>query len=324
MAQRNSAPQYVGTAEEAKEAVEGLVLDLKEKLEPECGLRPTEIVMGGSLGHGTALPWKFDADIVIYSEDIETQEVEKSGYDRWLGKIHHFMQKDEDISECYQLQNITAHGLQFIYEGVDMNLLLSPYWVRPGDYFKYLSTISPALRFRFSASAAKWQVQFFKQQSSQSKDLCRDLIKRAKAWRDHTWPRGSGGTGRPSSYLVSLLVAKAFENSQKKMGVFSTMNPDTLALRTTEELKNMLLNHKTLDVYWEHYYSLGHYRSVVPSSVPRIIDPANPSNNLYDTGIGYYCANEKSCDFEQGDGDWTAFKKKIHTVDLTKPMEHWL
>ena len=77
-------------------------------------------------------------------------------------------------------------------------------------------------------------------------------------------------------------------------------------------------------VYWEHYYSLGHYRSVVPSSVPRIIDPANPSNNLYDTGIGYYCANEKSCDFEQGDGDWTAFKKKIHTVDLTKPMEHWL
>jgi hypothetical protein len=80
--------------------------------------------------------------------DIETQEVEKSGYDRWLGKIHHFMQKDEDISECYQLQNITAHGLQFIYEGVDMNLLLSPYWVRPGDYFKYLSTISPALRFR--------------------------------------------------------------------------------------------------------------------------------------------------------------------------------
>lgn len=80
----------------------------------------------------------------------------------------------------------------------------------------------------------------------------------------------------------------------------------------------------TYSVYWEHYYSLGHYGSVVPSHVPRIIDPANPSNNLYDTGIGYYCANEKSCDFEQGDGDWTAFKKTIHTVDLTKPMEHWI
>ena len=29
--------------------------------------------MGGSLGHGTALPWKFDADIVIYSEGIYVQ-----------------------------------------------------------------------------------------------------------------------------------------------------------------------------------------------------------------------------------------------------------
>lgn len=42
----------------------------QEKLHAECGLRPTEIVMSGSLGHGTALPWKFDADIVIYSEGV--------------------------------------------------------------------------------------------------------------------------------------------------------------------------------------------------------------------------------------------------------------
>ena len=43
---------------------------LQEKLEAECGLRPTTVVLGGSLGHGTALPWKFDADIVIYSEGV--------------------------------------------------------------------------------------------------------------------------------------------------------------------------------------------------------------------------------------------------------------
>lgn len=44
----------------------------QEKLHTECSLRPTEIVVGGSLGHGTALPWKFDADIVIYSEGVHT------------------------------------------------------------------------------------------------------------------------------------------------------------------------------------------------------------------------------------------------------------
>ena len=46
------------------------VCQSQEKLHTECGLRPTEIVVGGSLGHGTALPWKFDADIVIYSEGM--------------------------------------------------------------------------------------------------------------------------------------------------------------------------------------------------------------------------------------------------------------
>lgn len=82
------------------------------------------------------------------STDITAKEVEKKGYEKWMGKIHRLMQKDRDISESYQLQNMTAHSLQFIYEGVDMNLLLSPYWTCPADYFKYLSSISPALRFR--------------------------------------------------------------------------------------------------------------------------------------------------------------------------------
>ena len=84
----------------------------------------------------------------IYLTDIHTKEVEKNGYDKWLGKIHQFLQKDPEIAPCYQLQNITAHGLQFIYEGVDMNLLLSPHWTRPGDFFKSLSSVSSALQFR--------------------------------------------------------------------------------------------------------------------------------------------------------------------------------
>lgn len=84
----------------------------------------------------------------VYLTDIHTKEVEKNGYDKWLGKIHQFLQKDPEIAPCYQLQNITAHGLQFIYEGVDMNLLLSPHWTRPGDFFKSLSSVSSALQFR--------------------------------------------------------------------------------------------------------------------------------------------------------------------------------
>ena len=77
-------------------------------------------------------------------------------------------------------------------------------------------------------------------------------------------------------------------------------------------------------IYWEQYYSLRQYPTLVPTHPPRILDPANPSNNLYLTGIGGYSAHERVSEYEPGDGDWSAFKKNIHTLDLNKPVQHWL
>ena len=77
-------------------------------------------------------------------------------------------------------------------------------------------------------------------------------------------------------------------------------------------------------IYWEQYYSLRQYPSLVPTHPPRILDPANPSNNLYHTGIVGYSAHERVSAYEPGDGDWTAFKKNIYTLDLNKPVQHWL
>ena len=65
----------------------------------------------------------------------------------------------------------------------------------------------------------------------QKKDYRREFIKRAKAWRDKVWLRTTNGRGRPSSYLMSLLVIRAFEEAQKRLGVFSSLSPDTLALQ---------------------------------------------------------------------------------------------
>ncbi|MCG8621465.1 MAG: hypothetical protein MJE68_05610 [Proteobacteria bacterium] len=43
----------------------------------------------------------------------------------------------------------------------------------------------------------------------------KDFSKRAKKWRNDTWPKDSyyGGEGRPSSYLMSLLVVLAYEEA---------------------------------------------------------------------------------------------------------------
>ena len=39
----------------------------------------------------------------------------------------------------------------------------------------------------------------------------KEYIRRAKAWRNKMWPKEQGGAGKPSSYLMSLLVLKAYE-----------------------------------------------------------------------------------------------------------------
>ena len=39
----------------------------------------------------------------------------------------------------------------------------------------------------------------------------KEYIRRAKAWRNKMWPIEQGGAGKPSSYLMSLLVLRAYE-----------------------------------------------------------------------------------------------------------------
>ena len=39
----------------------------------------------------------------------------------------------------------------------------------------------------------------------------KEYIRKAKAWRNKMWPIETGGAGKPSSYLMSLLVLRAYE-----------------------------------------------------------------------------------------------------------------
>ena len=58
-------------------------------------------------------------------------------------------------------------------------------------------------------------------------------------------------------------------------------------------------------IYWVDYYKPGDYPDLFPARLPRIVDPANPANNLHNTGIiGGSTYTSHSC-YEQGDGNWT-------------------
>ena len=51
-------------------------------------------------------------------------------------------------------------------------------------------------------------------------------------------------------------------------------------------------------------------------SGPYIIDPANPFNNVYVTGIGKYKGGRPESSYEPGDGNWTKFVELIDTLQL--------
>lgn len=76
-------------------------------------------------------------------------------------------------------------------------------------------------------------------------------------------------------------------------------------------------------LYWEQCYSLRQYPSLVPPRPPRILDPANPANNLYLTGISGGGPYERTSDYGPGDGDWSALTMHIHSLNLIKPVEYW-
>ncbi len=53
---------------------------------------------------------------------------------------------------------------------------------------------------------------------------------------------------------------------------------------------------------------------------PCILDPVNPFNNVYYTGITSYQANSRTSRYDEGDGNWTEFVKDIDTLDLARPV----
>lgn len=252
----------------------------------------SEIVKGGSLGHGTAVPGHYDIDLVIYSRDIMPGDVHQNGFCEWVARLQQF------ISGTLRIPSHTpgyrGRSVQFTYRykdiiTLDVDLLVSPFWESPLALYRFLHGITEPNREMFTVCASKWQVQFFKENVD---NLAKEYIRRAKSWRNSVWR--SSQIGKPSSYLISLLVVEAYERAVK----FSF---DTSPESVKRQLTSFVVNYQCICVYWEKYYRLSHYYRVPP--IPCVIDPANPFNNVWQSGIN---------------GDCSSLTRSIKTIDLSR------
>lgn len=289
------------THDEAHRAVDELVTLLEQRFQFSDGSRINEIIKAGSLGHGTPVFGDFDVDLVIYSNGVKTDVIERSGFRHYLVQLDTFLKENLGPGSYVQTekdkQALTRwRSVQFSYKGkVDVDLLVSPNWKDQFQFYQFLkTTANPS---KYTVFAAKWQVQFFKHRPPEVKEY----IRKAKAWRNKMWPVETGGAGKPSSYLISLLVLKAYETGGSS--------------RINETLKTIVQG--SPDIYWEEYYQRRNYPQMIPSR-PRIIDPANPANNVWISGFKTFQPNEKIYDYEPGDGNAYPLRQKIHTIDLSQ------
>ena len=70
-------------------------------------------------------------------------------------------------------------------------------------------------------------------------------------------------------------------------------------------------------IYWEEYYQRRDYPQYIPSR-PRIIDPANPMNNVWTTGFRHFQPHERIYDYRPGDGNAYPLRLNIRTIDLSQ------
>ena len=61
------------------------------------------------------------------------------------------------------------------------------------------------------------------------------------------------------------------------------------------------------------------YPSLIPGP-PRVIDPANPANNVWKSGVKFVARGERQSNHDMGDGNTAILVRNIHTIDLENPL----
>lgn len=221
----------------------------------------------------------------------------------WLSQLKQCVEQLPKVRIQERNENATQYSVEFSYAigktSIDVDLLVSPDWDEPCDFYDFLrDKVKKKDRMHYSVCVAKWQQSFLRERTQ----IVKEYICRAKAWRNKVW--GKDPKGKPKSYLMSLLVLKAYQCAQ----IRRRDNAQEKAERVTQALKK-LVKKKKLNVCWAdkpcHFYRRRDYIALLPSR-PRVIDPANPANNVWETGFA--------------SGDAEQLISRIDTIDLTIPI----
>nr|XP_026691711.1 2'-5'-oligoadenylate synthase 2-like [Ciona intestinalis] len=279
----------------AHKEIDQLKTTLSKFIEAKSAIRVTNMIVAGSLGTNTLCSNRWDVDFVLMTPDLPY-----NGHIMWMPSfVVALCRMLVDGAEEGKLEGCTdfvysSYAVQFIFKGkIEVDLMTSYDWQQTGDN-GFDSLYDELLRQRtsenltwFCPAAAERQIMFIEEQPDQVKDLIKVVKywRNAADWNEKRW--------RPSSYLLSLLLIRAYENACHI--IEGSLPSNRTVLKCFVKLVLSTANSKPAPVRisWSRFYEPKDYNIEYSSSgntecPPIIQDPANPANNVAERPVSWH------------------------------------
>lgn len=249
-------------------------------------LRPSEVIKSGSLGKGTAVKGKSDADLVVFLAKLTTISELREILEDILDRMKLYLDKYAGCkwigTTRYAVQvSVNCHG--HIHS---VDILPSVDIVRKRtckDIYAEMETLTKREKKYYSSAFAPLQVDFVSQVPTKVKTLIR-LI---KYWRKTEFEERTDGKRLPSSYILELIAIGEWGNAGKPQN-FDLCKGLYHVFRAIADYKS--LRHAWTENYKYNNFVRDHWY---------VVDPANPFNNVMDACDLWDDVAEKANEFLQ-------------------------
>ncbi|KAK3100245.1 hypothetical protein FSP39_016906 [Pinctada imbricata] len=237
-------------------------------------LRPQEVIKGGSLGKGTAVKNRSDADLVVFLSDPQYDSIAKMKKE--MSRVRTVLRRFlEDHGEC-QITGETQFAVKVqlsCHSGYDLDVDILPTCnilatKSPEAVFSEMRQKSDADKRFYSAPLVKLQMEFVERKISSVTKL-RTLVRTVKFWRKTAFEESSARR-LPVSYPLELITIGEWEDAGR---------PRDFDIRKGfYRVLDALTKYQNFRKVWNDNYD----SQFNVHSAPYVMDPANPFNNVMD------------------------------------------
>uniref|UniRef100_H2XZL5 2'-5'-oligoadenylate synthetase 1 domain-containing protein n=1 Tax=Ciona intestinalis TaxID=7719 RepID=H2XZL5_CIOIN len=284
----------------AHKEIDQLKTTLSKFIEAKSAIRVTNMIVAGSLGTNTLCSNRWDVDFVLMTPDLPYNGIKNYTIFSYSKALKNYLNFTSIVFLNFFVLSHTlfkyfsSYAVQFIFKGkIEVDLMTSYDWQQTGDN-GFDSLYDELLRQRtsenltwFCPAAAERQIMFIEEQPDQVKDLIKVVKywRNAADWNEKRW--------RPSSYLLSLLLIRAYENACHI--IEGSLPSNRTVLKCFVKLVLSTANSKPAPVRisWSRFYEPKDYNIEYSSSgntecPPIIQDPANPANNVAERPVSWH------------------------------------